>query len=133
EDGEAGGDHDIGLPGDADQFGQLRHENQDGERVDEAGQHRAGDEFHDGADAQIAGADLQDAGQNGGGEQILQAMLAHQAAHQDSGGGGGGRDHRRPAPGDGNHHGDNDGGIEADFGIDPGNDGKADGLGNQGK
>ena len=43
------------------------------------------------------GADLQQAGQHGRGQQVLQPVIAHQRDHQDRGRGGGGRDHAGPS------------------------------------
>jgi hypothetical protein len=58
----------------ADQLGHLRQEDQDRQRVDEAGDDRARDEAHQRAQLEHAGQHLQQAGQDAGGEQVLQAV-----------------------------------------------------------
>jgi len=119
------------VPGDVRQFRQLGHEDQDGQRVDETGNHRTRDKAHQRTQAQVAGADLQQAAEQRRRQQVLQAVLAHQRHHQQCHGAGGGRDHTRAAADEGDHHGDTEGGVEADPRIDPGDDGEGDGFGNQ--
>ncbi len=131
DDREAGRDHDVGEPGHADEFGDLRHEDEDRQRVDEAGHHRARDEAHDAREAEQAGGDLEEAGEDGGREQVLQPVIAHQRHHQHGGGGGGGRDHARPPAGERDQDRDGERGVEADLGVDARDDRKRDGLGDQ--
>ncbi len=131
DDREAGGDHHVGEPGHADQLRKLGHEDQDGERVDETCHHRARDEAHDAGEAEQTGGDLEEAGEDGGGEQVLQPVIAHQRDHQHRRCGGGGRDHAGPPAGERDQHRDGERGVEADLGIDAGDDGERDGLGDQ--
>ncbi len=72
-----------------------------------------------------------DAHQDGGGEQVLQAVLLHQRDHQNRGGGGGGRDHAGTSADEGGDAGDGERGIEPDLGVDAGDHRKADGFGDQ--
>ncbi|KAG1081270.1 hypothetical protein G6F40_015563 [Rhizopus arrhizus] len=65
----------------ADQLGHLCQENQDGQRVDEAGDDRARDEAHQRAELEHAGQHLQQAGQDAGREQGLQAVVRDQVDH----------------------------------------------------
>ena len=110
------------------QLGQLGKKDQDRQGVDESRHHGAGYEAHQRAQAQIAGGDLQHPGQQGGGQQVLQAVFLDQGHHQQRHGARGRRDHPRPTADEGDHHGDAEGGVEPHLGIEPGDDGKGDGF-----
>jgi hypothetical protein len=73
--------------------------------------------------------DLQHAGQHGGRQQVLQAVLLDQRDHQQRHRAGGRRDHARPAAGEGDDHGDAERGVQPDLGVDAGDDREGDGLG----
>jgi hypothetical protein len=115
------------------QFRQLRHEDQDRQRVDEAGHHRFRDIAHDEAQPQKPRADLDQPGQHRGRQQVLQPVIAHQRDHQHRRRGRGGRDHAGPPADEGDEHGDGEAGVEPDLGVDAGDDGKGDRLGDQRK
>ena len=55
----------------------------------------------------------------------------HERDHQHRRGGGGGRDHAGPAAGEGDDDGDGEGGVEADLGVDAGDDREGDRLGDE--
>ena len=78
-----------------------------------------------------AGHDLQDTGQQGGGEQILQPVIPHQRDHEQRHGPGGRGNH----PGSPADKRGNDGnakrGVEADLRVDPGDDGEGDRFRNE--
>ncbi|QTK78964.1 hypothetical protein AT6N2_C1179 [Agrobacterium tumefaciens] len=133
DDRKTGSDHDIGFDRDADQFRQLRHEDQDRQRIDEAGHDRTRDEAHHPAEFYKARQNLQHAHEDGGGEEILQPVFLDERNHQDGRGGGCRRDHARSAAGEGGNAGDRKGGEQPHLRIDPGDDGKADGFGNEGE
>ena len=116
-----------------DQLGQLRHEDQNGQRVDEAGDHRARYETHQAAELQSTGHDLQQTSQQRGREQVLQPVLLDQAHHHQRHRAGRRRDHTGTTAGEGDDHGDRERGIETDLGVDTGDDRKRDRLGNQGQ
>ena len=71
------------------------------------------------------------AGEDDRGDQVVQAVLAHQRGDHEGDGAGGGRDHRgAPAEeGDGRRHRER--GEQADSGVDAGDDRERDGLGDQ--
>jgi len=71
-------------------------------------------------------------GKDGGGKQILNAVLAHQRDHHQRHGAGRSRDHARAATGDGGDDGDAERGIQTYLWVDAGDDGKRDCLRNQG-
>ena len=60
-------------------------------------------------------------------------MVFDERDHDQRHGASGGRNHAGPASGEGNDNGDAKRGVQPDFGVDPGNDGKSDGLRNQGQ
>ena len=60
-------------------------------------------------------------------------MLFDQSDHHQRHGTGGGRDHAGAAPSKGNDHADAEGGVEPDLGVHPRNDGKRNGLGDEGQ
>ena len=111
--------------------GQLRHEDQDGERIDEARDHRSRDELHQQVEPRQSGGNLDDAHQDRGGEQVFHAMVAHERDHQDGDGRRRGRDHARPPAGEGDHDRDRDRGVKPDARIDAGDDREADRFGDQ--
>jgi hypothetical protein len=105
----------------------------DRERVDEARHDGPRHEPHEVAEAGKPGEDLQDAGHDGGDQQVLEPVLLDQRHHQHCRGGGGGRDHSGAATREGDDHGDGEGGIEPDLGVHARDDGEGDGLGNEGE
>ena len=117
--------------GHADELRDLGQEDQDRERIDEAGQHRLRNEPHQPAELEQPGDDLEQAHQDRGGEQILDAVIVDEAGHQHGGRRGCGRDHRGAAAGEGDDAGDDDRGVQADLRIDAGDDRKADRFGDQ--
>ena len=133
DDGDAEGDH--GVDGDAlaDEVVELGEEDQDRQGVDEADHHRAGDEAHQPADAEGAEGDLDDAGEDRGGEQVLDAVVLDQRDDDQRHGAGGGGDHGGPAAGEGDDDGDDERGVEPDLGVDAGDDRERDRLGDQGQ
>ena len=131
DDRQTAGDHGVGSPIDPGEFGQLRQEDQDRQRIDEARNDRLGDELHQDAQTDIAGDDLQNPRQNRGREQILETVVAHEADHQQRHGAGRRRDHSGPAARERDHHADREGGVETDGRIDPGDDGEGDGFRDQ--
>ncbi len=133
DDGETQGDEPVCRRRYVHELGELGQENQNGQRVDEAGDHRAGDEAHEPVQTEQARQNLEQSHQDGGGEEILHAVAVDQAAHQDGGGGCGGGDHGDAAAGDGDDAGDDDGGVEPDFWVDPGDHREADGFGDEGQ
>ena len=58
-------------------------------------------------------------------------MILDQRDHQHGGGSGGGGDHARTPARDGGDHGDGEGGVKADLGIDARDDGKGNGFGDE--
>jgi hypothetical protein len=131
DDGEAERDQPVGGVRHAREFRQLRQEDQDRERVDEAGHHRLRHEPHHAAELQEPGADLDDAHQDRRGEEVLHAVVPHDADHHDGRRGCRGRDHGRPPARERDHAGDDDRGIEPDLWVDPCDDRKADRLRDQ--
>jgi hypothetical protein len=65
-------------------------------------------------------------GKNRGRQEILEPMLLDQGYHQHRSGGGRSRDHAWTAAGEGDDHRDGERGVEANLGIDAGDDGKGD-------
>ena len=119
DDRQAGRDHRVDRPAAAHELRQLGHEDQDGERVDEADHHRARDEPHQPPEPQQAGDDLEHARQDGGGEEILRGRAPAPACPS-------ARPSRRwrprscrPAAGEGDDDGDRERGVEADLGSTP--------------
>ena len=131
DDRQPAGDHGVGLPADVGELRQLRHEDEDGERVDEAGDHRARHELHDEIEPEQPGDDLDQAHQDRGREKILDPVVANERDHEHRNCSGGGRDHAGSTADQRDRHGDRDRGIEADARIDAGDDGEADRLGNE--
>ncbi len=131
DDAKPGRGHGVDLPGDVGELGQLGHEDKDGQGVDEAGHHGAGYESHQAAEPEVARRYLEEAGEQGGRQQILQAMFPDQGHHQERHGAGGGGNHAGTTADEGDDHGDAEGGIEADLGVDARNDGEGDGLRDQ--
>ncbi len=131
DDTQAGGSHGVNVPGYASQLGQLGHKNQDRQRVDKPGHHRARNEAHQRAEPQITGADLQHTAQHGSGQQVLQAVLANQGNHQQCHRPGCRRNHARTTAGKCDHHRNTKRGIQANLGIHSGDDGEGDGLRDQ--
>ena len=110
----------------------LREEDEDRQRVDEAGHHRARDEAHEPRDAQDPRA------RSGSGPRrssppagtrrrarvtrpTMTSAIAPVAA----------RDHRRAAAGDRDRHGHREGGVQPDLGIDAGDEREGDRLGDE--
>ncbi len=133
DDGQSHGDHGIDDPTGAVELGQLGQKDQDGQCVDKAGHHRARDKAQQHAQLEDPGQDFQDPGEDGGGQQIFQAIVLDQRDHDQRHGAGGRRDHARPAADKGDHDGDTEGGIETHFGVNPGDDGKGDGFRDEGQ
>ncbi|QNG79409.1 hypothetical protein GPNADHDJ_03644 [Stenotrophomonas maltophilia] len=133
DDRQCGGTQHVDGGTAADQFRHLRQEDQDRQRVDEAGDDRARDESHQRPKLEHTGQHLQQAGQDAGGEQVLQAMVLDQVDHHQRHCTGGGGDHARPAASDGGDHRDGKRGVQADLGVDAGDEREGDGLGNQGQ
>ena len=109
----------------------MRHEDQDRKRIDEAGHHRFRHEAHDVAKLGNAGGDLDQPGKHGGREQIFEPVFLDQRDHQHRGCSRCRRDHAGTAADDGGDHRDREGGIEADLGVDTGDDRKGDGFRDQ--
>ena len=85
--------------------------------------------------AQISPGDLQQAGEDAGGQQVLEAQaltkgvaLLHQARHQQGGGAGGGGDHRRATAHDCQRHREQEGSEQAHPGVHAGDPGEGDRL-----
>ncbi|CZY05735.1 Uncharacterised protein [Enterobacter hormaechei] len=119
------------MPGDVGQLRQLRHKYQDGQRVHETGDHRAGDVAHQAAQLQVAGRQLQYAGQRRGRQQILQAVVFYKRDQQQRHRTGGGRYHCRTAAEEGHNQGNTERRVEPDLRVDSGDDGKGDRFGNK--
>ena len=111
----------------------MRHEDEDRERIDEAGNDRAADELHQQVEPGEGGNGLENAHQDRGCEQIFDTMIADQWHHHHGNSCGRCRDHPRPASDKRDHNGNGYRGIKAHARIDPGNDREADRFGNQGK
>ncbi len=79
------------------QLRQLRQKDQDGERIDEAGDDRPRHELHHQVEAEQPRQHLEQAHQDGRGEQIFDAVLADQRPDQHRDGGGRGGDHAGPS------------------------------------
>jgi len=133
DDRKTGRDHRVGLPSDVDELRKLRQENQNCERIDETGNDRTRYELHQQAETREAGNDLNEPHQDCCGEQILQAMVAHQCDHQHRGRCRRGRNHGGPAADNGGHHRDRERCVKPDFGVDTGNNREADRLGDEGE
>ena len=131
DDPEPGGDHRIGQPRNADKLGQLRHENQDRERVDETRHYRARHEPHDIAEMQEPGDDLQQPGKHSRREQVLQAVFLDQGDHEDGGCRSGRGNHTRASARNGDDDGDRERRVEPDLGIHAGDNRKRDCFGDQ--
>jgi hypothetical protein len=133
DDGEADGGHQVDRRALADELGHLRQEDEDRERVDEAGHHGPRDEAHQIAEPHDAGDDLEDPGQDGGGEQVADAVLLHERDHQERHGARRRRDHRRASARKRGDDGDAERGVEPDLRVDAGDDREGDRLGDEGK
>jgi hypothetical protein len=131
DDRQSGGDHHIGQPRHAEQLGELGHENQDGQCVHETGHDRARDEAHHVAELEHARGDLDQPRQHRGREQILKPVFLDQGHHQDGGRRRRGGDHARAPARKRADHRDREGCIQPDLGVDPGDDGKGNGLWNK--
>ena len=116
-----------------DQMRQLRGEDEDGERVDKAGAHRARDKAHEHAEPQPAKDDLHDARQHTRRQQILQAMRVHERCRHQRDRTGCGGHHRRPAAKERDHDADDERGEQSDRRIDARDEGERDDFGNQRK
>lgn len=81
--------------------------------------------------AQGAERDLNDPRENCGGEQILDPVILHQGDDDQGHGTRCRRDHRRPATGEGDRDRHGERGVQADLGIDPGDNRERDRLGDQ--
>ena len=75
--------------------------------------------------------DLDEAGEDRGGEEELDAVVLHQRHDDQRHGAGGGGDHPRPAAGEGDDDGDRERGVEPDLGVDTGDDRERDRLGDE--
>ena len=130
-DGDADGDHRVDQPRHVDHVRDLRQEDQDRQGVDESDHDLAGDEAHQSCHADEAEDDLQDTGEDDGGDEVVQAVVLRHGCDDQGDGAGGGGDHGGAAAeeGDGDRHGE--GREEADAGVDPGDDGERDGLGDE--
>ena len=75
DDGDADGNH--GVDGDAlaDEVVELGEEDEDGQRVDEPDHDVPRDEPHEPTDAERAEGDLDDSGEDRGGEQVLDSVV----------------------------------------------------------
>ncbi len=133
DDGEAGRDHRIGVPAHPEHLRHLGREDQDRQRVDEAGADRARDEAHQHVEPQQAEDDLERTGQQGGGQQIVQAVRPDQRGGDQRDGPRGAGDHRRAAAGEGDDDADDEGGEQPDLRVDARHEGEGDDLGDQGE
>ena len=116
--------------------GEMRHlgqEDEDRQGVDEAGHHRARDEPHQLRDSEQAEDDLDHAGEDRRGQQVLDAVLAHEAHDHERHRAGRGGDHGGPAADEGDRDGHRERGEEADTRVDAGDDRERDRLGDQGE
>src|SRR5690606_28227613 len=73
-----------------------------------------------------SGENLEYAGQQCCGQQILESMRLDQRDHDERHGSGGGGNHAGASAGKGDHDCNAEGRVEADLRVDPGNDGKGD-------
>ena len=130
-DTQPGSGHRINVPGDISQFWQLRHKDQDSQRVHKPGHYGTGHKAHQATEFQIASADLQQPGQQRSCKQILQAVLLYKSHHQQRHSACRGGDHTGAAADEGNHHRNTERGIQTHFRVHTGDNGKSDGFGNQ--
>lgn len=133
DDGETAGDAGIHERALAVEFADLREQVEDGEGVDEADHHRAGHEAHEVTELEPAGDELDNAGEQRRGEQVLQAVIVHEVDDKQGDRTGRGGDHAAPAADKGDGHGDAERSVEADLWVDAGDDGKGDGLRDEGE
>ncbi len=115
------------------ELAELGQENDDGQAVDKAEHDRMGNQAHELAEPQQAGADLDDAHQHHGGEQVLDPVAGDQIDHDDRQGAGGAGDHPRATADGGGDQADQKGGVKADQRFDPGDKGKGHRFGYQGQ
>jgi len=101
------------------------------ERVDETRDDRTADELHQQVEFQQRSDELKDAHQDRRGEQIFDAMIAHQRHHHHGHGSSRGGDHAGAPAGKRDNHRDRDRGIEANARVHPCDDREADRLGDQ--
>jgi len=117
DDAQPGRRHGVDVPCHVGEFRQLGHEDQDGQRIDEAGDDGARDEAHQRAELEPACEDLQHPSQNGGGQQVLQAMIFDQCDHEQRHCACGSRHHAGATARKGNDSGDTERGVKPDLRI----------------
>ncbi|MND43414.1 hypothetical protein D3C80_342090 [compost metagenome] len=110
------------------EFRQLRHENEDCKRIDEAGDDRARYKTHQASELEEACKDLQNAHQDRGCKEILQTVFLDERDHHHSSCSGCSRDHARTSTSEGGNTGNGERGEEADLGVDACDNRKADGF-----
>ena len=133
DDHQAGGDHGVDQPGHVGQVGQLGGEDQDGQGVDEPDHHRPGDESHQLGEPGEGQHDLEHPAQHDRGQQVAHPVLQGQRRHHQRDGAGGAGDHGWSATGEGDDHSHHEAGVQTHAGVDAGQDGEADRLGDQGQ
>jgi hypothetical protein len=97
----------------------------------EARQHGLRNEPHQPPKLEKSGDDLKNTHENGGGEQVLNAVVADEAGHQDGGRRRRSRDRRGTPACEGDDARDHNGRIQANFRIDARDKRKTDGFGNE--
>ena len=129
--GQTADDQRVDRPGHVAQVRDLRREHQDAEGVDEADHHRARHEPHQPGHAERAQHDLEDAGQDDGGDKVAQPVLAGDRRDDQSDRAGGGGDHRRPSADERDDHRHGARREQPDLGVHAGDDRERDRLGDQ--
>jgi hypothetical protein len=109
----------------------LGLEDEDGQGVDEADHHRAGDEPHQPRDAGEGEDDLDEAAEQDSGNQVVIAVVAHDRCDDEGYGARGCGDHRRPTAEERDRDGHRERGEQPDPGVDAGDDRERDRLRDQ--
>ena len=109
----------------------LREEDQDRERVHEPDRDRARHEPHQPRDPEQAERHLEQPGEDRRGEQVLEAVVAHQRHDHERHRAGRGRDHRGAPAGDRDRDGHRERRVQPHARIDSGDQRERDRLGNQ--
>lgn len=121
----------IDRPGHTGQVRYLGGEQQDAQRIDEADHHRARHEPHQLRHAQSAQGDLERTRQDHRRQEVRESVLPGDRGDDKGHRTGRCGDHRGAAADEGDHHGHRARGEEAHLGIDTGDDGEGDRLGDQ--
>ena len=123
----------VDSPGHVGEFGDLCEEDQDRQSVDEADHHAARHEPHHLCRPGEAEGDLDQAGEDDGRDEVVETVALDDRGDDEGDGPGGGRDHRRSTAGDRDRDGHGERCEEPDPGVDPGEDGERDRLGDEGQ